>query len=205
MVLMIARLHGICRQRPLRVLLLVVLGMTITCATAGTFSVPLAATAGERMAVSMVFADANPSPEVLRFLEFTGNFVRPDAPAPKNQGAMPALPLQWRVVYRDIYPGIDLVSYRDQGRVQYDIIAYPQANFSRVRIIYQGLENMDLRGRFPGYQIINGVRVAVPVDICRNNDASYFLKPAPYDPNVQLIIPTTQTPLTAVSITVAAR
>lgn len=153
----------------------------------------------------MVFADVNPCPEALRFLEFTGNFARPDAPTSKSPDAMPALPLQWRVVYRDIYPGIDRVSYRDPGQVQYNIIAYPQADLSRVRIIYQGLESMDLRGRFLGYQIINGVRVAVPVNMCRNNDASYFLQPAPYDPNVQLIIPTTQTPSTAVAITVAAR
>lgn len=157
------------------------------------------------MAVSMVFADANPSPDVIRLLEFSGNFTKPDAPARPSQEGMPSIPLQWRLVYRDIYPGIDLVSYRDQGRVQYDILVYPQADLSRVRIIYQGLENMDLRGRFPGYQIINGVRVTVPVDICRNNDACYVLKPAPYDRNVQLIIPTTQTPLTAVAITVAAR
>lgn len=172
-----------------------------------TFSVPISLGGSDHSVISMLFEEANPNPEMLRLLEFAGNLVAPDADGaahmPRRTPASP--PVQWRVVYRNIYPGIDLAAYRAGGRVQYDLIVSPGADLTQVRITYQGLEHLELQGSFPGYQIIQGTRVSVPVAISRSIDKHYLLQPAPYDPGVELVIPTTQTPLNVVGTRVASK
>lgn len=175
-------------------------------AFSATFSVPVSLSGSDRPAISMQFEEANPNPETLRFLEFVGSLVSSEAettPLPPHVPASP--PVQWRLIYRNIYPGIDLAAYRAGGRVQYDLIVSPGADLSQVKITYQGLEHVELQGSFPGYQIIGGARVAVPVKISRSAHKCYVLEPAPYDSKTELVIPTTQTPLTAITSTVASR
>lgn len=184
------------------------LGLLSAClssASATGFRVPVSSSAVARDPVSMVFEEANPNPEILRLLEFAGNLVAPSAVASPPPDAPSSPPVQWRLVYRNIYPGIDLAAYRSGGRVQYDLIIGPGADLSQVRIVYQGLEHVELRGTFPGYQMINGVRVDVPVQIVRSQKQAYALQAAPYDSRAELIIPTTQTPLTAITTSVATR
>lgn len=175
-------------------------------AFSATFSVPVSLSGSDRPAICMLFEEANPNPEMLRLLEFAGNLVSSEAdtaPLPPRAPASP--PVQWRVIYRNIYPGIDLAAYRAGGRVQYDLIVSPGADLSQVKITYQGLEHVELLGSFPGYQMVEGARVAVPVKISRSVHKCYVLKPAPYDPKTELVIPTTQVPLTATTSTVASK
>ncbi len=170
------------------------------------FSVPVALSGTDRPAVAMLFEQANPNPEMLRLLEFAGNLVAPDETERNMPPRAPATPpVQWRVVYRNLYPGIDLAAYRAGGRVQYDLIVSPGADLSQVQIVYQGLEHVELQGCFPAYQIIQGIRVAVPVKLCRAPNRSYVLEAAPYDGSTELVIPTTQTPLTAIRAGMASR
>jgi hypothetical protein len=198
--------HGIAEKPPWSLFGGVVLLACLSSAAAAGLRVPVAANAAARESISMVFEAANPNPEILRLLEFAGHLVAPGAATPAVPPDGPSSPpVQWRLVYRNIYPGIDLAAYRSGGRIQYDLIVAPGAELAQVRIVYQGLEHVELRGTFPGYQVINGVRVEVPVKIVRSEKQAYALQPVPYDGRSELVIPTTQTPLTAVTTSVASR
>jgi hypothetical protein len=48
------------------------------------------------------------------------------------------VPLYSKVVYRNIYPGIDLVFYGAQGRLEYDYIVSPGADLRRIRFDLSG-------------------------------------------------------------------
>ena len=94
-------------------------------------------------------------------------------------------PKQWRrdipnyarVAYRGVYPGIDLIYYGNQGRLEYDFVVAPGADPSRIRLRFRGADraNIDDDGnlvlRMGGsevvqhapvvYQEINGRRKSV--------------------------------------------
>lgn len=88
------------------------------------------------------------------------------------------VPTYARVVYRDVYPGIDLLYYGHQRQVEYDFIVAPGADPSTIRLAISGAEaiNVDaqgdllmrtahgeLRQRQPRvYQEVNGVRQEIP-------------------------------------------
>ena len=95
-------------------------------------------------------------------------------------------PTQWKtnvptyqaVVYKDIYPGIDLKFYGNNQQLEYDIVVKPGADPSRVKLAYEGIqglqvnENGDLELILVGgtilqkkpilFQDIDGKRVDVP-------------------------------------------
>ena len=54
------------------------------------------------------------------------------------------IPQYDRVRYRDVYPGIDLVYYGNQGKLEYDLVLGPGADPSRIRLTYSGLKNLRL-------------------------------------------------------------
>ena len=84
-----------------------------------------------------------------------------------------------RVVRRNVYPGIDVVFYGDQGQVEFDFVAAPGADLRRIRLRWQGpgvsqgvSATGDLHIRAPGhpdlvcrkpriYQLSNGERVPI--------------------------------------------
>jgi hypothetical protein len=45
-----------------------------------------------------------------------------------------------RVVYRDVYPGIDLVYYGNQNRLEYDFIVHPGARPDRIALRFEGAD-----------------------------------------------------------------
>ena len=63
-------------------------------------------------------------------------------------------PKQWKtnigtyrsVVYREVYPGIDLKFYGNKRQLEYDIIIKPGADPSIVRLCYQGAERLRISG-----------------------------------------------------------
>jgi len=81
------------------------------------------------------------------------------------------------IIYKDIYPGIDLRYYGNGTGIKYDFIVNPGADISRIRICYEEVNNLsisntgDLRAqtRFGlvyeniplAYQIVNGYREEV--------------------------------------------
>ncbi|HSE41179.1 MAG TPA: SBBP repeat-containing protein, partial [Acidobacteriota bacterium] len=62
-------------------------------------------------------------------------------------------PKKWRsnvpafraLLYKDIYPGIDLKFYgNDSGRLEYDLILKPGADPSKVKFAYEGIQDLQL-------------------------------------------------------------
>jgi gliding motility-associated-like protein len=49
------------------------------------------------------------------------------------------------IIYRDIYPNIDLVFYKSkEGQLKYDFLLHPTAKLSDIKLDYSGVENMSL-------------------------------------------------------------
>ena len=48
------------------------------------------------------------------------------------------VPLYARVIYRDIYPGVDLVYYGNQSQLEYDFVVAPGADPGKIRLSFQG-------------------------------------------------------------------
>jgi len=49
-----------------------------------------------------------------------------------------------KVVYNEVYPGVDLVYYGNQGRLEYDLVVKPGADANRVRLVFHGAEKVRL-------------------------------------------------------------
>jgi hypothetical protein len=52
-----------------------------------------------------------------------------------------------RVAYRAVYPGIDLVYYGNQNRLEYDFVVAPGADPAAIRLAFAGATGMDLDGQ----------------------------------------------------------
>jgi Beta-propeller repeat len=55
-----------------------------------------------------------------------------------------AIPTYARVKYQDIYPGVDLVYYGNQGRLEYDMVLSPGADPDGIRLSYQGADKIKI-------------------------------------------------------------
>jgi len=172
--------------------------------TSEDFSVKMLCRGPETLALHMRFIGSNPDPEVIHLMERIGPFNPAFGTGPGND------PLQWqagarstrRIIYQDIYPGIDLVSYSNQGKMQYDLVIDPWAEVRRIKIAYEGIEKYVVQGSFSGYQVIGGVRHTVPVSIHKTGNF-YELTAHHYDRATELVIPTTSVPLSTEAPTVA--
>ena len=87
------------------------------------------------------------------------------------------IPTFAKVRYRDIYPGIDLIYYGNQNRIEYDFVLARGAEPGKIRLLFHGHDdaaissNGDLVFRERGkevrlqkpnlYQEINGVRQSI--------------------------------------------
>jgi len=49
-----------------------------------------------------------------------------------------------KVRYREVYPGIDLVFYGNQGQLEYDFVVSPGSDPSKIRLEFQGVEEVSL-------------------------------------------------------------
>jgi hypothetical protein len=56
------------------------------------------------------------------------------------------LPTYSRIVYRDLWPGIDLVYYGTSDRLKYDFIVQPGADPEQIRLAYHGATSVELTG-----------------------------------------------------------
>lgn len=93
-------------------------------------------------AVRTRFVDAHENPEIegldqaqTRIHYLIGN--RPEAWSVDNRTFH-------RVRYRDLWDGIDLVLYDQQGQLEYDFVLAPGADPSRIRMRYEGIERLDV-------------------------------------------------------------
>lgn len=109
-----------------------------------------------------------------------------------------------KVVYKNIYPGISLELYFNNGNFKYDIILDTNAAVQNIKFRYEGLDNMfcDQNGNMHlansvnniieekpySYQIINGVKKEVVSNYILDNNIVSYSFPKGYNPNVKLCI-----------------
>lgn len=103
---------------------------------------------------------------------------------------------------RDMYPGVDVKYYTDNGKLKYDIMLKPGADLSRVRMKYEGGDKITVKdgelvirtsaGDFKemapyAYQIINGLKKEVSCKFQLEGDQVSFIAKN-YDKTAALII-----------------
>ena len=97
---------------------------------------------GERLVFSIEFANANCSPVIEGTAEAPGkvNYLIGNDPAEWHTD----IPTYHEVVYRDIYPGIDLRFYGQGGMLEYDLVVNPGATVDDITLAYSGVEGLTL-------------------------------------------------------------
>jgi len=109
------------------------------------------------------------------------------------------------VVYEDIYPGIDLKYYGNGNQMEYDFIVPPFADYSRIKIRYDGSLSMSVspagelavrtkwgtvvEQRPVVYQVVNNLRVPVEGEYVLKGDNCFgFEITGEYDRSLPLVI-----------------
>jgi hypothetical protein len=152
--------------------------------------------------LDMSFIGANRSPQVLGQEEMPGKvnyFVGANTRRWRTNIATYA-----RVLYRNLYPGIDLTYYGREGQLEYDFVVRPRADLRRIMVAFRGAEKLEvdahgdlvlhtgpgvIRQRKPiAYQEVNGVRREIPVSYIVKGAHRVAFEVAAYDSNRPLII-----------------
>lgn len=95
-------------------------------------------------AVRLDFAGANPQPrlEAVEKLPGLSNYLTGSRPAGWRTG----IPQHARVRYHDVYPGITLELYGNEGQLEYDWTVAPGADPSRIRLVITGADALRIDG-----------------------------------------------------------
>src|SRR5712664_2858829 len=152
--------------------------------------------------LDMSFIGANRSPEVLGQEELPGkvNYFVGTNPGRWRTN----IDTYGRILYRDLYPGIDLTYYRREGQLEYDFVVRPHADLRRIVVGFSGAEKLELdahgdlvlrtgpdviRQRKPiAYQEVNGIRREIPVSYVLKGAHRVAFKVAAHDSGRPLII-----------------
>ena len=151
-------------------------------------------------AYDVSFAGANPQavieperPMVGYANYFIGNDSSKWASNVKTYGAL---------VYKNIYPGIDVRYYSENGYVKYDLIIQPNASPEKIALQYDGVESLNLQDgnlliktsvntvkeQYPlSYQLVNGSRQEIKCKYELNGTTVRF-KLSGYDHSKMLVI-----------------
>ena len=156
----------------------------------------------EYTALLMQLVGANPEPQVAGLAELPGmvNYFIGDDP----QKWQTNIPTFARVKYEEVYPGVDLVYYGNQGQLEYDFVVAPGADPKSIALGYDGVDKIEVdtqgnlalyigseqvRMRKPlVYQEIDGTKRDIPGGylLADNNHVSFQV--GAYDNNRPLII-----------------
>ncbi|RLC61169.1 MAG: hypothetical protein DRI48_11055, partial [Chloroflexi bacterium] len=114
------------------------------------------------------------------------------------------VPTYRRVVYRNLYPGLDLAYAGREGRLEYTLVVAPGADLGRFRVAYEGADGLrvDERGdllialggaelretRPRAWQEIGGQRAAVEAAFALLDEQTVGLTVGDYDPAYPLLI-----------------
>jgi Domain of unknown function DUF11/Beta-propeller repeat len=99
----------------------------------------------KQVSVSMTLVDANPQAETEGTDQLPGksNYFIGNDPAKWHRD----VPQFARVRYANVYPGVDLVFYGNQGRLEYDFEVAPGSDSHRVALRFEGAQRMTIDGR----------------------------------------------------------
>jgi hypothetical protein len=92
--------------------------------------------------VSLSLAGANPAPRVEGIDPLPGRSQYFLGNRPRNWRT--GVPQYGRVRYRDVYPGVDLVYYGQDARLEYDFLLQPGADPARIRMRFNGSSRISI-------------------------------------------------------------
>ena len=115
------------------------------------------------------------------------------------------IPTFREIVYREVYPGTDLIYSGDQRHLKYTFHLQPGADPDQIEMVYEGVEGVrldeaagelviqtewgDMRDAAPtAHQDIDGVREAVTVSFHPVSETRVGFSVGDYDPNFPLVI-----------------
>ena len=92
--------------------------------------------------VKMKLVGANPTPQIegLEKLPGRSHYLIGKDP----DGWQTGVPHFAKVKYRDVYPGVDLVFYGNQGQLEYDLIVAAGANPESITLCFQGADQLEI-------------------------------------------------------------
>ena len=97
---------------------------------------------GRRLVVGLDFENANPRPEIGGQAQSSARFnYLIGSDRSKWVSDVPAF---GEVVYRDVYPAVDLRLYDDGGRLRYDFIVRPGGRVEDIRLGFRGIDGLRL-------------------------------------------------------------
>jgi hypothetical protein len=155
-----------------------------------------------RAIVRMRFIGANPAPRILGKKALPGkvNYLTGKNP---NQWVT-GVQTYAKVAYKDLYPGVDLEYYGNQGQLEYDFVVAPGADPRQVKLAFQGADHIqvnragelilramseELRIHKPAiYQETGGVRKPVKGNYVVMGDQEVGFQVSSYDTTRPLII-----------------
>jgi YHS domain-containing protein len=96
----------------------------------------------EAMLIKAQFVGANPNPEVIGINRLSHNCNYFYGNQPSNWRTN--MPNYSAIIYKDIYPGIDLKYYGAGNSMKYDFIVQPGGDVLQIRIRYEGVDNLSV-------------------------------------------------------------
>ena len=150
----------------------------------------------------MKLEGANPDPRIegLEQLSTTSNYFSGSDPSDWRTN----IPSFTRVRYAQVYPGIDMVYYGDQRRLEYDFVLAPGANPDTIQMAFGGIEDFEInrmgelvlrtkqgnirQSKPVAYQEANGVKEEVSVSYVPTGVDHVGFHVGAYDPTRPLII-----------------
>ncbi|MFZ3375368.1 MAG: SBBP repeat-containing protein, partial [Chthoniobacterales bacterium] len=162
------------------------------------------ATKTRGLVLRLAFRGANPRPAITSQAARSGtvNYLIGNDPARWHTN----LPTYGEIVYRDLWPGIDLLFRGDSGQLTYEFSVKPGARVKDIRIAYRGAKKLsvDKNGnlmihtslgsisdtRPTTYQWIDGKRVEVPSRFAlnRRSKTTYGFSVGAYDRRQPLVV-----------------
>jgi hypothetical protein len=162
------------------------------------------ATKTRGLVLRLAFRGANPRPAITSQAARSGtvNYLIGNDPARWHTN----LPTYGEIVYRDLWPGIDLLFRGDSGQLTYEFSVKPGARVKDIRLAYRGAKKLsvDKDGnlvihtslgsisdtRPTTYQWIDGKRVEVPSRFAlnRRSKTTYGFSVGAYDRNQPLVV-----------------
>lgn len=114
------------------------------------------------------------------------------------------VPMYRRILYRNVYPGVDLIYYGNQRQLEYDLVVAPGADPERITLEFEGVsqakldrsgnllmrtEAGEMRWDSPiAYQEVNGARKPVQCTYVRRQKGELRFAVGAYDKSKALII-----------------
>jgi hypothetical protein len=88
--------------------------------------------------MGLASANSNPTISGMEQLPGQSNYLIGNDPTKWHTG----VPAFGRVRYEGVYPGIDIVYYGNRGQLEYDLVAAPGSDPSRIRLLFTGARRM---------------------------------------------------------------